>query len=108
MQMIGKYVLVRTRDAGVHIGILRQCNGIAVLLAGDNAETGQCKDNDGSPRRLWRWRGANTLHEVSQLGVKQGSRISDPVPVILLTQAIEVIPCSLQARRILETSRWDS
>lgn len=104
--MIGRYVLVRTFSAGVHMGTLRECNGTAVLLAGDNAEQGECKPGDGSPRRLWRWRGENTLHEVSQNGVAAGSRISEPVPEILLTEAIELIPCSDRARKSLETSQW--
>lgn len=92
--MIGAYVLVRTFSAGVHMGILRECNGTAVLLT--------------DARRLWRWRGANTLSEVSQKGVGQGSRISEPVPTILLTQAIEIIPCSSVARKSLETSQWSA
>lgn len=92
--MIGQFVVVRTFSAGVHLGTLKEANGTAVLLA--------------DARRLWRWRGANTLNEVSQKGVGEGSRISEPVPLILLTQAIEVIPCSPSARKILQSSRWDS
>jgi hypothetical protein len=92
--MVGEFVLVRTFSAGVHMGTLKECSGTAVLL--ENA------------RRLWRWRGANTLNEVSQKGVGAGSRISEPVPLILLTQAVEVIPCSPRARKILETSQWSA
>jgi hypothetical protein len=91
---VGQFVIVRTYSAGVHCGTLKESAGTAVVLAG--------------ARRLWRWRGANTLNEVSQQGVGPGSRISEPVPLILLTQAVEVIPCSAKARKILETSRWDS
>lgn len=91
--MIGEFCVVRTYSAGVHMGIVKECNGTAVLLA--------------DARRLWRWSGANTLNEVSQTGVGQGSRISKPVPLILLTQAIEVIPCSLLARKSLESDRWE-
>lgn len=91
--MIGEFVIVRTYSAGVHVGTLKECNGTAVLLT--------------DARMLWRWRGANTLREVSLRGVGPGSRISEAVPLILLTQAIEVIPCSDSARKILEVSRWD-
>ena len=90
---IGQFVVVRTYSAGVHMGTLRESSGTAVVL--ENA------------LRLWRWRGANSLHEVSQIGVTQGSRISKPVPVILLTQATEIIPCSPKARKILEVPRWN-
>lgn len=86
--MIGEYVLVRTYSAGVHMGTLVESHGTAVLLR--------------DARRLWRWKGANSLHEVSQEGVGEGSRISKPVPTILLTQAIEVIPCSPRGRTSLD------
>lgn len=91
--MIGSFVIVRTRSAGVHMGYLKECNGTAVLLT--------------KALRLWRWKGANTLHEVSKNGVKEGSRISEEVPLIFLSEAIELIPCSEKAKKILEVPRWD-
>lgn len=89
--MIGEFVLVRTRSAGVHHGYLVESFGTAVRLR--------------DARRLWTWKGAFTLNEVSQEGVAEASRISAPVPVILLTEAIEVIPCSEKARLNLLRSR---
>lgn len=89
--MIGEFVVVRTYTAGVHMGTLKEMNGTAVLLE--------------DARRLWRWNGAFSLNEVSQKGVGETSRISEPVPSILLTQAIEVIPCSTQAKKNLSRSR---
>lgn len=91
--MIGEFVLVRTYSAGVHCGILRECNGTAVLLS--------------DARRIWRWRGANTCSEISLRGVDHDyTRISEPVHRILLTQAIEVILCTETARANLVQSRW--
>lgn len=90
--MIGQFCIVRTYSAGVHMGVVVECNGTAVTLK--------------NARRLWRWNGANSLNEVSQNGVAKDSRISEPVPMILLTQAVEVIPCSKKARENLEESRW--
>ncbi len=90
-RFIGEFVIVRTYSAGVHMGILEECNGTAVIL----------KD----ARRLWRWHGAFTLSEVSQNGCAEESRISQSVPMILLTQAIEVIPCSAKAEKNLKRSR---
>lgn len=88
-----QFVLVRTYSAGVHCGWLVECNGTAVLL----------KD----ARRIWRWRGANSLHELSLHGAAQEhTRISEPVPAILLTEAVEVIPCSEEAQKNLTKSRW--
>jgi hypothetical protein len=89
--VIGEFVIVRTYSAGVHMGTLRECNGTAVLLE--------------DARRLWRWNNAFTLNEASQEGVGEESRISDPVPAILITQAIEVIPCSQKAKANLARSR---
>ena len=91
--MTGQFCLVRTYSAGVHCGVLAECSGTAVLLT--------------DARRVWRWRGANTLNELSQGGASQEyTRISEPVPLILLTQAVEVIPCSDEARKNLSRSRW--
>lgn len=89
--MIGRFVIVRTSSAGVHMGYLRSCVGTAVELA--------------ESRRLWQWSKAFTLNEVSQQGCGEDSRISAPVPEILLTQAIEVIPCSESATENLRRSR---
>lgn len=76
----GPLSIIRTINSGVHIGELESLDDMVCTLK--NAV------------RLWRWRGANTLNEVSQKGVNrsQYTRISEPVPSIILTQAIEIIP----------------
>jgi hypothetical protein len=78
--LIGKTCVIRTYSAGVHIGRVVEVDGVNVLLA--------------DAVRLWSWKGAFTLNEVSSHGVATGSRISKPVPMILLTQAVEIIPAS--------------
>lgn len=91
--MIGEFVLVRTFSAGVHCGTLVESGGTAVVLT--------------DARRVWRWLGANTLHELSLRGAeKDYTRISEVVGRILLTQAIEVIPCTPKAKKNLTESRW--
>lgn len=89
--MIGEFVLVRTFSAGVHCGTLDECSGTSVVLT--------------DARKIWRWSGAFTLNEMSVSGCAESSRISQPVPRILLTQAIEVIPCSTEAKENLTRSR---
>ena len=75
----GPESIVRTYSAGVHIGEVKSLEGMTVRLA--------------NARRLWRWEGAFSLNEVATKGVKRGgSRISCAVPLITLTQAIEIIP----------------
>ena len=92
--MIGKFVVVRTYSAGVHVGTLASHDGKNVTLT--------------DARRLWRWSGANSLNEVSQKGADMSyTRISEPVPKIMLTESIELIPCSDAGRENLTQSRWD-
>ena len=87
------YVVVRTFSAGVHVGELVSRNGQEVVLA--NAS------------RVWRWRGANTLSELALHGASltEHTRISEQVPSITLTQAIEIIEAE-SARGNLSTPRW--
>jgi hypothetical protein len=82
--IIGKHCVVRTYSAGVHIGVVSSKEGKSVLLT--------------NARRLWQWQGAFTLSEVATAGVSKGSRISVAVPVIELTEAIEIIPTTEAAR----------
>lgn len=89
-----KLVVVRTYGAGVHVGELVRRDGQDVTLA--------------NARRLWRWRGANTLHEVATRGVSMTdwTRLSEPVETIDLPTAVEILPVSDEARASLTTSRW--
>ena len=86
------FVLVRTYSAGVHVGELVERRGREVDLA--------------NARRIWSWKGANTLHEVSLSGVASGSRVSQPVEAITVLEAIEVIACTPEARRVIESVPW--
>lgn len=88
-----KFVVVRCYGAGVHVG----------TLVSQDAKTVVLKD----ARRLWRWRGANTLHEVSIGGVSdEYTRLSEPVGEIVLSDAIEVIVATDRAAASLTRSRW--
>lgn len=87
-----KVVVVRTYSAGVHVGELVARRGQEVDLA--------------NARRIWSWKGANTLHEISLAGVAAGSRVSKPVEAITLLQAIEIIPCTADAVKQIETVGW--
>lgn len=89
---IGTYVVVRTYSAGVHIGTLAAQAGKEVTLTG--------------ARRIWSWKGANTLHEIALRGVGAGSRVSEEVSRIDLTETIEVIACSANAAAALGAAKW--
>lgn len=86
------FVIVRTYSAGVHYGRLVSRNGKEVVLSG--------------ARRIWSWNGAHTLHEIALRGVGSGSRVSDPVTEIALTEAIEIIHCEQAAIANLGAAVW--
>lgn len=92
MDVVGKYAVVRTYSAGVHVGTVAKREGTEVTLTG--------------ARRIWAWKGANTLHEIALRGVAKGSRVSEPVEQILLTEAIEVIPTTTEAQANLGEIAW--
>lgn len=90
---VGQHVLVRTYSAGVHFGCLKSRNGTEATLS--------------DARRIWSWKGANTLNEIATKGIDQSaSNVSQPVPEIDLTNVIEVIPLSEAARSNLEGCTW--
>ena len=87
-----KIVVVRTYSAGVHVGELAERRGQEVDLV--------------NARRIWSWQGANTLHEIANHGVGKGSKVSESVSEITLTQAIEVIACSQEAIDSIAKASW--
>lgn len=86
--LIGKKVITRSHYAGVHIGTLDAKAGGEVRL----------KD----AHRLWYWKGAFTLSQVAETGVKAGSRVGVVTPEVELTEVCEVIPITDEAFATLE------
>ncbi len=81
------YVVVRTYSAGVHVGFLKTRNGKEVKLY--------------EAIRIHYWDGAASLSQLAVDGVSkpQNCRFSIPVPSIILTEAIEIIPCTAKAQK---------
>ena len=91
--IVGKFVVIRSNMAGVHVGWLVAREGDTVRL--QNAH------------RVWRWSGANTLSELAQTGADDGpTRISVGVPDILVFGCDEIIVASEQAVENLTRPRW--
>lgn len=87
-----KAVIVRTYSAGVHFGYLVSREGKEVTLE--------------RSRRIWRWFGAWTLSEIATKGLDvKKSKVSAPV-TIALTEAIEIIDCTLAAVQSIEAAKW--
>lgn len=79
------YCIVRTTSAGVFAGYLMERNNMEATIL--------------NSRRLWYWDGAASLSQLSQEGVKNPSGCKFPceVPEMILTQVIEIIPCTQTA-----------
>jgi hypothetical protein len=83
-------VIVRTYSAGVHYGELESKNGKEVILK--------------NSIRFWYWKGAASLSQLAAEGVKNPDecKFAMSIPEIILTEAIEIIPCSESAIENIE------
>ena len=88
----GKAVLIRTYSAGVHFGQLASHKDKEVVLK--------------KAQRIWYWKGANTLHGISLRGCGVGSKISEPISEITLTEAIEILPMTDTALKTMARLEW--
>jgi hypothetical protein len=92
--MIGKYVIVRCRDAGVHAGILESTDGRACVLS--------------DARRLWYWKVAGSgdfLNAIALSGIHPDSKLSAPVSRIALTENCEIIQCTVEAEKSIKAQK---
>lgn len=94
-EVSGDYVIVRTYSAGVFAGTLVKREGKEVELA--------------NARRIWSWAGAATLSQLAMEGTKEPDKCRFPCEVtkVILTEAIEIIPCTQKAiDSIKEVKVW--
>jgi len=86
IEMIGKYVIIRTYSAGCWFGVLVQKDGTEVILT--------------NARRMFRWKSGGDSISLSGCAVhgidESGSKIVEPVESVWL-DAIEIIPCTQKA-----------
>ncbi|MFA5348093.1 MAG: hypothetical protein WC294_08145 [Methanoregula sp.] len=95
-KILGDYFIVRTSSAGVFAGNIVSREGMEVEMA--------------NARRLWYWDGAASLSQLALEGVKSPTNCKFPaeLPKVVLTQAIEIIPCTDAARKsIAEVKVWE-
>lgn len=96
---IGKKVIIRASRAGVFFGTLANKENTP---AGCEVELTDC-------RRLWYWSGACSISQLALEGTKNppGCNFSVTVPEITIIGAIEIIPCSDDAIKSIESvSVW--
>jgi hypothetical protein len=86
-----KYVMARTYSAGVFVGYLFRRNGKEAVL----------KD----ARRIWQWAGAASLSELATRGTSKPNECRFPVAVseVTLTEVIEIIPITKEAKESIES-----
>jgi hypothetical protein len=85
------WVIVRTFSAGVHYGELVSQNGKEVVLT--------------KTRRFYYWSGAMSLSQIALEGVKNPDKckFSVIIPENRLTEAIEIMPVTLAAKRNIDS-----
>lgn len=92
---IGKKCIVRCYGAGVFFGEVKEvtsdANGLNVRL--------------GNARKVWYWDGAAAVEQLSQDGCSDNSKITVAVPELVVTNAVQIIPCSDKAAKNLEAKK---
>ena len=101
----GRYVIVRSYNSGIHFGILNEY------------DPSTCHVQLYKSRRLWRWvtTGAS-ISEIANDGVlvksrttNNESKICQELPEIIISNIIEIIPCSEKAiKNISEFAAYES
>lgn len=92
-----EYCIVRTYSAGVFAGYVESRNGK------------ECVVRDA--RRLWYWDGAASLSQLAVDGTSKPGECKFPTEVdkVILTEMIEVIPCTEKAMlSIKEVPVWEA
>ena len=93
-ELIGDYVIVRCRDAGVHAGYLVDYEGRNVTLK--------------NSRRLWYWVCAEKQHSLSgvaAVGITDKSKIPDVVSTLVLSDACEIISTTDKCQKSIEGAK---
>ncbi len=91
------YCIVRTYSAGVFAGNLVERDGKEGIVTND--------------RRLWRWAGAASLSKLEMEGTSDPENCKFPCVVdkVILTEIIEVIPCTKKARASIQAVKiWEN
>lgn len=83
-------VVIRSRESGVHYGVMHDKTGNEVTLT--------------NSRRLWFWSGAASLSELATHGVTNpdSCKFTVRVPSITILGVCEIIKCSAKAAQCIE------
>ena len=87
-KLIGRYVLVRCHDAGIHAGYLESSQGRSCILK--------------EARRIWYWKPAENqsfLSGVATHGLDISSKVGNKIVVQELTENCEIMLCTDKAEK---------
>ena len=90
-----KYYIIRGDRSGVFFGNIKERNGKEVTIT-------NC-------RRIWYWDGAASISQIALDGVSKPEKckFTVTVPELTILDAIEIIPCSDKAIKIIkEVEEW--
>lgn len=90
-----EYCIVRTYSAGVFAGYVESRNGKEAVIR--------------KVRRIWYWDGANSLSQLAVDGTlkPENCKFACEVDKIIVTEVIEVIPCTEKAKKSIEgVAEW--
>lgn len=93
--MENKYYIIRGDRSGVFFGQIASRNGQEVELR--------------NARKLWYWDGACAVEQLAVDGIvgRGDNRFTVVVPEMVITDAIQILPCSDKAAKILgEVKVW--
>ncbi len=93
--MDNRYYIVRGDRSGVYFGRIAERNGQEVKMT--------------DVRNIWHWEGAASIMQLAKEGTKKPGKCSFTVSVdeIVLTDAIEIIPCTPEAvENIMAVKEW--
>ena len=84
------YKIVRTYSAGVFAGYIEERDGKEVTMR--------------NVRRIWYWDGAASLSQLAVDGTckPENCKFAVPVDRILVTEAIEILDCTIKAQESIE------
>lgn len=88
-ELIGEWVIVRCRDAGVHFGKLKSYEGREVVLS------------DSRRMSYWFAKQGHTLSGCAVHGIKDSSKIAAKIKTIVLPEASEIIECEEVAIKLI-------
>lgn len=86
-----KYVIVRSKSAGVFAGYLKKQNRTIVTLK--------------NARRIWRWEGAASLSQLAMDGTSKPDKCKFPKPVkkVKLFEVVEILLTTKKAKKSIES-----